>query len=285
MKIKAPKFTLKLFGYLSIENKRQMDPSTLNLQQLRAAVEALSSGVPQRISETPSHRAPRFAEVQAYRSRGSGRLFAFVLVFILLACALCYFMWTPSKAEHHLGLLNAAPQSEHAARTPEAPFAWDEIDAKHINRAAPIPIVPAQAPEKATREDLIQFAKDHAAFYAAQGVPEQEAMVYITNKVRQVVEQQKQEQVVQVVEAVPAPKKSPLPAPMPLVLKLSGPVPTSDGLDELDTSGRRKKVSSEGKEVEEYMKRRQNALGVTESQVTSEARTSVSFHDPGETML
>lgn len=270
-----------------------MDPSSFNLQQLREAVAALSAGGP--LSQTidpPREIASRHAPYPKPK-RGSIRLVAIIVVLGLMAAA---FYYVSTAKVLSLGMLNAPKVPEtaepeptfapaHAARLPEAPFAWKDVES-----VAPEPLRP-----EATRADLVQFAKDHAAFYAAQGVPEQEAMVYITNKVREVVAHQNALQVqvtapvreppreVVVAQPLPAPA---LPAAMPLVMKLTGPVPTSDS-EEYEQGGRRKKVSSEGKEVEEYMKRRQNALGVSEPvpHAVPVPSTQPSFHDPGETML
>ena len=76
-------------------------------------------------------------------------------------------------------------------------------------------------------------------------------------------------------------------------MKLRGPVPLSvaeDAESEYESGGKRKKVSSESKEVEEYMKRRQNALGGDAptppvSFSAPPSLISLASTDPGETML
>lgn len=197
---------------------------------------------------------------------------------------------------------------EAKARRPEEPFEWKELDvspkAASATAAAAAPASEIPTPSNASREDLVQFARDHAAYYAAQGVPQQEAMVYISNKVREVVAAQEQRREAHLSAAArgPVPEPAPpvivarpQPQPLPLVLKLQGPVPTTETAaddEEYESGGRRKKVSSESKEVEEYMKRRQSALGSSEAGAAPHAATAaahaerpkVSFDD-NETML
>jgi len=183
------------------------------------------------------------------------------------------------------------------ARTPEVPFDVHELAPAAVG-AAP----PHMLGEHASRQDLVQFAKDHAAYYAAQGVPEPEAMLYISNKVREVVasQQRQRESHAARVAATPAPLPPPtraapsIESALPLVMKLTGDVPLAAAVGEErdEATGRRKKVSSESKEVEEYMRSRQTALGIdaaedhTATTTAAPARSSaVSFQDPFETML
>ena len=326
--------------------------SSLNLEQLRRAVEELSAGAPAAESVPPNSGS---AQLSA-RGRGSGsasgstsrrassgpNMMLVIVLVALVALAVKSVLdrfaksasssssssgdedaWQPLQApplQPKPGREELLPQASRPqlsplqhARTPEAPFDVQEF--------APAP-VPAAAPphvlgEHASRQDLVQFAKDHAAYYAAQGVPEPEAMLYISNKVREVVaSQQRQRESAAAARAAAAPPLLPAPMPilvpartaptesaLPLVMKLTGDVPiagaggsASEERDE--ASGRRKKVSSESKEVEEYMRRRQSALGIDAQEdqsasakaaaaAAAPARTAaaVSFVDPFETML
>jgi len=191
---------------------------------------------------------------------------------------------TPNTASFEL--LHAS----ETARKPDTPFEAAEFQSADAQPQAPQPLS-----EHASRSDLVQFAKEHAAYYAAQGVPEHEAMLYISNKVRDVVAmQQKQQEAREAARAarpavpVVRPATAPPEPPMPLVMKLTGTVPLAGHAAEpTEPSGRRKKVSSESKEVEEYMRRRQSALGIDapDEPPTAAHTSSVSFQDPFETML
>ena len=250
--------------------------SSLNLDQLRRAVAELSSGVPVR------------APVPVPQMRAAPRRKTWpLLVVVLLAfgAVLLYARLSTPASVASFEVLRASEQ----ARKPETPFKVAEFQSAE----APLPVPPQPLGEQATRKDLVQFAKDHAAYYAAQGVPEHEAMLYIGNKVREVVASQRQREAPEAPRAAPValpqpaarplPLPLPQPQPLPLVMKLTGDVPIVTSED-LEPSGRRKKVSSESKEVEEYMRRRQNALGI-ESAAEEPSINRAQSADPHETFL
>lgn len=324
--------------------------SSLNLEQLRRAVEELSAGAPAAesvLSGGPSGSAQISARGRvstsasgstSKRASSGPNLFLVLVLVALVALAVKSVLdrfaksasssssssdddaWQPLQAplQPKPGREELLPQASRPqlspkqhARTPEAPFDVQEFAPASVPAAAP----PHVLGEHASRQDLVQFAKDHAAYYAAQGVPEPEAMLYISNKVREVVaSQQRQRESAAAARAAAAPPPLPPPMPvmvpartapiesaLPLVMKLTGDVPIaaaggSAGEERDEASGRRKKVSSESKEVEEYMRRRQSALGIDAPEdqsasvaapTSAPARTaaSVSFLDPFETML
>jgi len=324
--------------------------SSLNLEQLRRAVEELSSGVPpdpalQAAAQVPSGlRAPRSTPRVRAGSAGPNVLMILVLVALgALAVKLVLDRFSTSRTPE-LDMEDVLVKTSHAhvqevprpptlppqasrpqdigpqpprpqARTPEAPFDVQEFAPAVVGRS---PAPPHVLGEHASRQDLVQFAKDHAAYYAAQGVPEPEAMLYISNKVREVVANQQRQRdahanataaaAANARAALPlAPVRAAQPQPaLPLIMKLTGDVPIPGApvaaREETDVNGRRKKVSSESKEVEEYMRRRQNALGIDAAPTdqresipasapasalssASPRTSSVSFQDPFETML
>lgn len=182
---------------------------------------------------------------------------------------------------------------------------------------------PSDLPNNASREDLVKFAREHAAYYAAQGVPQHEAMVYITSKLSEFINSKPAEPPTDSADndeeyddtdvVVVSPQTSskissprfvqgpvvPAMTSLPLIEKLTSTfVPVTDESNETDftSEGRRRKISSESKEVEEYMKRRQAVLK-TDSNDTNEVANNaanntandlsmpMSTSDPGETML
>jgi len=183
-------------------------------------------------------------------------------------------------------------------------------------------VLPTHLPPTAQREDLVRYAREQAAYYAAQGVPQQEALAYISQQLQGAMSAQATRALssgggdgenFQDMEAMRAEKplieqaapttidasasvgtvsntvsKQPiLPPQLPLVMPLTGIVPLSlprarestglfskpaatsfsaedEGQVDDRKMARKHKVSSESKEVQDYMKRRQQALGVEE---------------------
>ena len=245
----------------------------------------------------------------------------------------------------------AIPFSASAAAAPP-PVAAEYASAGGV-------VLPTHLPPTAQREDLVRYAREQAAYYAAQGVPQQEALAYISQQLQGAMSAQATRAMssgdgngesFQDMEAMGAEKplseqaapatidasksasitvsKQPiLPPQLPLVMPLTGIVPLSlprarestgllpkpAALSSAEDEGqvddrkmaRKHKVSSESKEVQDYMKRRQQALGVEEgsdaaddnaraSEVTKVTKdgarhmgtgSSGTFVDPQETLL
>ena len=212
-------------------------------------------------------------------------------------------------------------------------------------------VLPTHLPPTAQREDLVRYAREQAAYYAAQGVPQQEALAYISQQLQGAMSAQAtrtlsngdgdgesfQEMGAELVgsasttaiaesasvgtSASTSGSKQPiLPPQLPLVMPLTGIVPLSlprarestgllakptasaedEGQVDDRKMARKHKVSSESKEVQDYMKRRQQALGAEEGgdvvDDTARARdeskdvarnmgSSGTFLDPQETLL
>jgi hypothetical protein len=173
----------------------------------------------------------------------------------------------------------AAPRAAAAVEEAAAPNAL----APEFPLAAGV-VLPTHLPPTAQREDLVRYAREQAAYYAAQGVPQQEALAYISQQLQGAMSAQTTRlnaaaTAAEPLETLDAPplnevRQPILPPQLPLVMPLTGIVPLSlptardafaqdEQIDDRKLA-RKHKVSSESKEVQDYMKRRQQALGVDE---------------------
>jgi hypothetical protein len=184
------------------------------------------------------------------------------------------------------------------------------VDASHASHSSA-----AKLPLHSNREDLVRYAKEQAAFYAAQGVPEQEAMAYITRQLNDAVEAQKARNSrgsSEILHQVHQPKSALQPTTtamtdqqheMPLILPIVGDIPLSSGNlrtskpapihqhddEDLPINGRKdanhkKRISAESAEVQDYMTRRREALGLPEEEppIQPVEKAKVTFQTPND---
>jgi hypothetical protein len=286
-----------------------METTQFNLQQLRAAIDALAAGA----TPSGSQKNEGSTTTMGKSSSKKSSLQSAFLLCVIGTCAAAMFGFIKKKlaakeltSEDYVDASAVDTKNADSERAifhtnktlprmpTESPFSEEDIIMNSLPESYGLP-PPANADVTASRKDLVQFAKDHASYYAAQGVPEQEAMVYITKSIREVVEAKQYEnesnferpqQQQQPLRHLPLPVAT---APMSS-FKINGPLPLvgrDKMIEEFDSGGRRKKMSSESKEVEEYMKRRQKTLGISETSPLpyTYPNENTAAVDPGETML